>query len=60
VAPSCHIPDDCIDSKRYPLFILLFGGFEDVFGDTFDGPARDAVESLVKTPYRIAELNHRG
>jgi len=20
-APSCRIPDDCIDSKRYPLFI---------------------------------------
>ena len=21
VMPSCRIPDDCIDSKRYPLFI---------------------------------------
>ena len=20
-APSCRIPDDCIDSKRYPLFM---------------------------------------
>ena len=21
LSPSCRIPDDCIDSKRYPLFM---------------------------------------
>jgi len=43
--------------KRDARVIFLCGGFEDAFGDPGEGSARDAVESLVKTPYRIAELS---